>query len=529
MIIKWLSKWFGAVKPEPQHAMPTIPTTPPQMKITDHAATALRGSRHRTETVSYDEIIRRMVTPYKPPKGVLPEGHKVQMALDAGALSDISADPSLVASINDAFDQGYAFPGFSILAQWAQISEYRKPSEIIARETVRNWIRIQAAGDDSKTDKVKAIEAEFKKLNAKTIIRRMIEQDGLFGRSQLFFDLGDDMKSERDELIVELVESVDKVNRQKPLKRLVVVEPIWSYPNRYNADNPLDSTFYRPTSWFVMGLEISSTRLATLVTRQTPDILKPAYAFAGLSLSQMMKPYIDNWLRTRQSVSDLLSAFTVWTLKTNMGQILNGGAAQDFINRLQLFNVGRDNHGINAIDKDTEDFTNVSVPLGGLDHLQAQSQEHMCAPCGIPLAYLTGITPSGLNATAEGEITLFQDYIAAIQEIVSPIIQKIMNLVQLSLFDEIDPDITFSWIPLRTMTTKERAEIRTAEAQADSAYIDAGVLTNEEVRERIANDPDSLYPGLDLSVELPNPHEEEDEGQELFGGQEHNHFEGARQ
>ncbi|MGF6605041.1 hypothetical protein P3T23_009802, partial [Paraburkholderia sp. GAS448] len=47
-------------------------------------------------------------------------------------------------------------------------------------------------------------------------------------------------------------------------------------------------------------------------------MLKPAYAFGCLSLSQIAKPYVDNWLRTRQSVSDLLHSFSTMVLKTNL-------------------------------------------------------------------------------------------------------------------------------------------------------------------------------------------------------------------
>ncbi|TAM84101.1 MAG: DUF1073 domain-containing protein [Candidimonas sp.] len=87
-----------------------------------------------------------------------------------------------------------------------------------------------------------------------------------------------------------------------------------------------------------------------------------------------------------------------------MSAIMTMGGIEQFYRRLQIFNTGRDNHGVNAVNKDTEEFDNVLAPLGNLDKLQAQSQEQMCAPSGLPLVYLTGITPSGLNATSQGEI-----------------------------------------------------------------------------------------------------------------------------
>ncbi|QCP54421.1 DUF1073 domain-containing protein [Trinickia violacea] len=84
--------------------------------------------------------------------------------------------------------------------------------------------------------------------------------------------------------------------------------------------------------------------------------------------------------------------------------------------RAVLFNQARDNRNLMMIDRDSEGFANVSAPLGSLDCLQAQSQEHMAAVTGIPLIVLLGITPSGLNATSEGELRTFYAWIEAQQE-----------------------------------------------------------------------------------------------------------------
>lgn len=442
--------------------------------------------------------------PYEPIKGVLPSGKNgAKMAMDSGFDQGAASSLGLLDNIDTAFGQGYAFPGFTVLANWTQISEFRKPAEIYAREMTRKWIKLCATGDEDKSEKIAKIEAEFKRLNVQARFREAIEQDGFFGRSQIFIDTGTD-PNDKDELKTELVESKEKVGIGA-IKRLVVIEPIWTYPNRYNANDPTDPTFYKPTSWFVMGKEIHSSRMLTIITRDIPDILKPAYAFAGLSLAQMIKPYVDNWLRARQSVSDLLHAFTVWTLKTNMANIMNAGGAEDFFRRLSIFNLGRDNHGVNAIDKDSEEFDNISAPLGSLDKLQAQAQEQMCAPTGLPLVYLTGITPSGLNASNDSEIRIFQDSVSANQEIYTPHVSKILNLVQLSIDGEIDPDIGFIWEPLYTMSDAELATSRKAEADTDAVYVELGALSPDEVRQKIANEEDSPYAGLDLSEPLPEP------------------------
>lgn len=480
------------------------------MKITDSAVAEIRVSKSKQR-----RELAQTFRAYEPLKGVLPKGETgKKIAEDSGfnpmSAVNASANFGLISNVNAAFSQGYAWPGFMILADWSQVPEFRRPAEIYAREMTRKWIKFQASGDVNKSDKIKQIEAEFKRLNVQAVFREAIQQDGLFGRSQIYIDVGVDVDNDYDELKTALVVEPEKIGRSS-LKRLTVIEPMWSYPNRYNANDPLDITYYKPTSWFVLGKEIHSSRLLTVITRDVPDILKPSYAFSGLSLLQMIKPYVDNWLRTRQSVSDLVHSFTVWTLKTDLNALLQGGAADSLIARAMTFNATRDNHGLNLINNGTEEFSNVSANLGSLDKLQAQSQEQMAAPTGIPLVYLTGITPTGLNASSEGEIRVFQDTLHANQEILTPHLSTILNIVQLSLFGEIDPEIGFVWEPLRTMSELETAQIRKTEAETDGLYVEMGVLDNHEIRSRVANQEDSAYSGIDTQKEIEAPDNQEDE------------------
>jgi phage-related protein (TIGR01555 family) len=273
-----------------------------------------------------------------------------------------------------------------------------------------------------------------------------------------------------------------------------------------------------------MGKEVHSSRLLTFVSRPVPDLLKPAYAFGGLSLSQIAKPYVDNWLRTRQSVSDLINNFSVLGLATNLSATLNGGGGDELHKRAELFNRHRSNRGLMVIDKDTEEFFNIAVPLGSLDKLQAQSQEHMAAVDGIPLVILLGITPSGLNASSKEELQAFYAWIMAMQEqFFTPNLSRLINIIQLSLYGEIDPTIGFMYEPLEPLNEQEMANTRKLEADTDIELIGAGVITPQEARVRLASQEDGPYSGLDLTEDLPEVPEPETgplkQAEELSGQQ----------
>lgn len=434
--------------------------------------------------------------PYRLPDvlpGVIPEKEKI--ACDAA----IAPYTNLL-----MIEEGLTFLGYSYLAQLAQRAEYRRASEITAEYMTKNWLKLTSTGDenmDDKEDKLKQIEKELDKLKARDVFKMAALHDGLYGRAMVVIDTGGDDIELRTPLA--LTKSKIKLGCLKALK---IVEPIWTYPSNYNSTDPLSRHFFKPQEWFILGRSIHATRTFQFVGRPVSDILKPAYIFGGLSMTQMAKPYVDNWLRTRQSVSDLVESFTVFILKTNMSSILAGGAAIELQKRAEMFLKFRGNHGLNCLDKDSEDFDNISVPLSGLDALQAQAQEHLCSVFGIPLVIFTGITPSGLNATSDGELRVFYDWIKAQQEsLFSPNFEKLLKMVQLSLYGEIDPEIGFEWVPLYSLDEGELATVRKTNAETDITYLDAGVISPDEVRIRLANEEESLYAGLDLSQPLPEP------------------------
>ncbi|MGY0790947.1 DUF1073 domain-containing protein [Azospirillum argentinense] len=432
------------------------------------------------------------------PPGVAPEAAS-GIALDSA--SQASTNAMFAWAAQSAWHEGQQFLGYAYLSELAQRPEYRRISETLAQHMTRKWIKLHSVGDDDKSDKIKAIEAEMKRLGVQEAFRDLAEGDGFFGRAHLYLDTG--ATNDPDELKSPLTDATGKPSptkvRRGSLKAVKTVEAVWCYPTGYDSNNPLSPGWYKPASWFAMGTEIHGSRLLTFIGREVPDMLKPAYSFGGLSLSQMAKPYVDNWLRTRQSVADIVSAFSIMVLKTDLiAQMADGEAADQLFRRVDLFNTLRDNRGVMAVDKESEDFDNVAAPLSGLDVLQAQTQEHMSAVSGIPLVILLGITPSGLNASSEGEMQAFYDHVHGCQErLFRPGLTAVLEVVQLSLFGEIDPDITFDFEPLRSLDEKEQADTRLVQAQTDAAYIDVGVLDAQEIRQRLADDESGPYGGLD--------------------------------
>ena len=428
------------------------------------------------------------------PKGVLPDG-KTRLAMDAaGPTQYVMSSFGYANGYGSLWAEGIGFMGYPYLAELMQRPEYRTPCEVMGEEMTRKWLKVKAKGDEDKTDRIAAIEDAFARFNVRRLIHDLVALAEGLGRAQIY------MKFDPDEDdVIKLPLRLRKQNvKPGSLKGFVLVDPTWTAPNDYNAQDPLSSAFYRPQTWFVMGRLVHASRLLTLIPHPVPQIILPAYNFGGLSLAQMMKPYVDNWLRTRQSVSDLIQAFTVFVLETDMQALVQGGNPLNEMQRAELFANLKNNLGLMLVDKGKEGFQNVSAPLGGLDHLQAQAQEHMAMAGRLPLVKLTGITPSGLNATSDGEIRVFYDMIGAKQQRhLSPIIDDMMASVQLNEFGDVDPDISHEWVPLYQLDEAGQAAVKKTEADTALVWITANVISPDEARTALAADPESPYAGLE--------------------------------
>lgn len=441
------------------------------------------------------------------------------------AFDDASNAPTW-AYLNQA-NCGMGFPGYGYLAELSQRSEYRAPSETIANEMTREWIEITVKGKASKKkrqargeevdadgdgdidngleDKIERLEAALERHKVREHFRHLAEIDGLFGRAQLFIDIDPGNKNPDEINQLPLVVDSETI-KQGSLRGFKVIEPIWTTPYSYNATNPMAGDFYKPRAWFVMGKRVHASRLLTFISREVPDMLKPAYNFGGLSLSQLMEPYVFQWLRTRNSVSDLIHNFSVMVLKTDMGAVMQGdpAAGAGLLDRARLFVNTRDNQGLTLIDKNREEMQEIHASLAGLPDLQAQSQEHMSAPSHIPLVKLTGITPAGLNADSGGEIQVWYDWTRSGQIFFyGTHLKHVIEVVQLDEFGEIDDAIGFTFVPLSSPTIKELSEMRKADGETDKLYVDMGAVSPEEVRERVSADPNSGF--NNLSGEAPPP------------------------
>jgi hypothetical protein len=155
------------------------------------------------------------------------------------------------------------------------------------------------------------------------------------------------------------------------------------------------------------------------------------------------------------------------------------------IKRAQLMDMMRST--VNGILLDTEEeFERKTTSLAGFHELLQQLSLRLAAAADMPVTLLMGQAPSGLNATGDSDIRFFYDRVRGKQKTqLKPRLERLLKIVfnaKQGPTRGLEPENwSLKFNPLWQTTDKEQADTRNVQANTDKIYIDAGVVSPEEI------------------------------------------------
>jgi phage-related protein (TIGR01555 family) len=398
----------------------------------------------------------------------------------------------------------------------------QKIARLPAREMTREWITLQVddsvednmrAGEDSTADKMltaKHVMQALDDLSAKKHVFECLLWARVHGGACIFLGVDDGG--------AELSEPLD-LERVRRLKFLLVFDRWELQPHAWATDleNVNDEDpFGEPVSYMLVpqtagaatavpNIEIHASRLIRIDGVQTSRYQKSLNSGWGHSVYTSMRETLQDYGITWHGIAHLLSDFSQGVFK--MAGLAEAIAAQEsnlVIDRLTAMDLCRSVARAVPIDAESEDFTRVATPMGGLPETIDRFMLRVAEAAEMPATLLFGQSPSGLNATGESDIRLFYDGIAAQQEtVVRPAIDRILDVLFASREGPTRGKQPENWSyvfnPLWQETDAERATTRKTQAETDSLYLADGVLDPEEVAmSRFGGDAYSTETVLDM-------------------------------
>lgn len=181
-----------------------------------------------------------------------------------------------------------------------------------------------------------------------------------------------------------------------------------------------------------------------------------------------------------------------------LAEMMAMGADDKMVARAQLIDISRSLARCVVIDQD-EEFERKQTPINGLPELLERFEHRLAAAADMPVSLLMGSSPAGLNATGDADIRFWYDHMKTAQiEDLQPRLEYFFRVLMHTKDGPtkgVEPDDwTIKFRPLWQNTDTEIATIRKTQSETDVNYINAGVLTPEEVAA-------SRFAGAEYSME----------------------------
>ena len=289
------------------------------------------------------------------------------------------------------------------------------------------------------------------------------------------------------------------------------VDPYWVTPflTSENVTDPSAINFYEPTYWIINGVKYHHTHLVIMRTDEVSDILKPSYFYAGISYPQKVMTRVYSAEQTANEAPLLAQTKRTNIFKTNLNAFAtNLSGLSEKINNQTLM---QDNYGKMLIGKDDE-VTSLDTSLADLDTVIMTQYQIVAAELNIPITKLMGTTLKGFSS-GESEQDSYIEELENIQDYdMTPLLERHYECV---IKSELQKEYTFEivWNGLKVLSDLDKATIRQNNSNTDMNYINSGVLSPDSVRQKLIEDKDSGYNGLDLEDDFIQ--EEDDEENQI--------------
>jgi phage-related protein (TIGR01555 family) len=213
------------------------------------------------------------------------------------------------------------------------------------------------------------------------------------------------------------------------------------------------------------GALIHHSRILRFVGRDLPLIEKQAQTYWGMSELELVFDELRKRDYSSWSIASLISRANIMAVKDPelaqalSGLGLNAKALEMFLARLQAISDSMNNQGLLALGKDGS-LEQSSYSFGGLADIYNTFMLDVAGACEIPVSRLYGRTITGLGQSGEGDLQVYYDTAdQKRQREVGPQLEKLYRVIAASVWGEIPDDMDYEWLPIRTMSDKDRAEL----------------------------------------------------------------------
>lgn len=275
-------------------------------------------------------------------------------------------------------------------------------------------------------------------------------------------------------------------------------------------ESDANSPNFGQTSQFVLtgfhrrrGMKIHSSRtiLCEGKTFQSRYLFtySQGYRFPWVSVLQPVNQLINAFGESWISIAHLLKEMSIMFIKQRgFVRAATADDATDLETRLSMMNMYKSIYRTLFLDagdgkgNPAEEVGRTDVKFTDMPALMAEWAKLVAAAADMPVTVLMGISPAGMNATGESDLTLWYDRVKSYrQRSIKPKLERICSVLA-------GREVVIDFDPIWEPSALVQAQTRLANAQADQSYYTTGGLTGLETV--VARIKDGTL-GLDVDLE----------------------------
>lgn len=342
-------------------------------------------------------------------------------------------------------------------------------------DMLREWVRLTGISPEA--------QRQFERMARRTQLRRRLTEGMYWGRLYggavaVMLIRGQEALGESLDLDRVLPGSfaglylVDRWSGVCPEGELVtdLADPDFGLPEYYSVRDASGAVVQR----------VHHSRVLRFTGRELPYSEKIAESYWGESELEAIYAEIVK----RDNVSHNMAALTFkarmeYQEMDSIDQLLSTGSpAQQrrFWETIQAQSVLSSNFGVRLVNRGDAIHTS-QYTFAGLADVYETVMMDVSGAARIPVTKLFGRSPAGLNATGEGDLQNYYDYVDSLREsVLRPALERLLPVLALSCWGEVPEGLDFVFPPLWTPKSTEVAEIAERKAGTVAAMYQAGLL-----------------------------------------------------
>lgn len=260
-------------------------------------------------------------------------------------------------------------------------------------------------------------------------------------------------------------------------------ELFWDKQNTEGYDPTLQEYDFEYYNYY--SQKVHKSRVMRLKGLTAPSFLRPRLRGWGFSVVEGLIRSLNQYLRATDVAYEVLDEFKldIFKVKNLINTLLSPNGNQLVSQRIAQLNYTKNYQNAMVLDSE-DDYAQKQLSFAGLGEWMEQIRMQVAADMRMPMIKLFGVAASGLNASDESGIEVYNSMVES--EVRNKIKYDILRMCEIKcqkLFGFVPDDLSINFKPLRVLSAEQEENVKTQKFNRIIQAKQNGEISTQEFRD----------------------------------------------